>query len=56
MSIFSFNLKHSYSAAAEAVQDAGAEATAEAADAGGQQGQDDEGQDHPHPPTRAALT
>ena len=46
----------SSSTAAEAVQDAGADATADAADAGGYQGQHNAGKDDPHPPARPAFT
>ena len=43
------------SAAEEAVHDAGADATADAADAGGHKGQDNADEDHPDPPARPAL-
>ena len=45
----------SSTAATAAVNDAWADATADAADAGDHHGQDDAGQDHPHPPARPAL-
>ena len=41
--------------AEEAVHDAGADATADAADAGGHKGQNNADEDHPDPPTRPAL-
>ena len=42
--------------ATAAVNDAGAYATADAADAGDHHGQDNADQDHPHPPARPALS
>ena len=41
--------------AEEAVHDAGADATADAADAGGHKGQNNADEDHPDPPARPAL-
>jgi hypothetical protein len=42
--------------AEEAVHDTGADATANATDAGGHKGQDDADEDHPDPPARPAFT
>merc|ERR1712095_169210 len=45
----------SSTAATTPVNDAGADTTADAADAGDHQGQHDAGHDHPHPPAGPAL-